>query len=329
MLGETTEGDVMLRVFAAALLCIGLVRSVSAQEVYPSRPVKVIAPFAAGGTADVVARFTADRLSRISGQQFVVENRAGASGAIAMEALKRSPKDGYTLIITSGAPVVLLPHIRKTPYDPETDFIPVAMICTTVVGYAVHSSLPVKTFQEFVTYARANKGKLNYASAGVGSNQHIRNEMLSRALDLGLTHVPYKSAGEALSDVLAGQIQVIAEAVVFEHARAGRLRILAVYDTERHPDFPDAPPIGEVTGKPEIALPAWTVVLAPAGTPQPVVDKLNALVAEAMNNDEIKAKMWTQGYRVGTTTSAQASAIIKKDSKLYKAAIEEYGIKAE
>jgi tripartite-type tricarboxylate transporter receptor subunit TctC len=319
----------MFRVLAAALLAVGLVQTVQAQEVYPSKPVRVIAPFAAGGTADVVARFTADRLSRVSGQQFVVENRAGASGAIGMEALKRSPKDGYTIIITSGAPVVLLPHLRKTPYDPEADFIPVSMICTTIVGYAVHPSLPVKTFQEFVTYARANKGKLNYGSAGVGSNQHIRNEMLSRALDLGLVHVPYKSAGEAMTDMLAGQIQIIAEAVVFEHARAGRLRILAVYDTERHPEFPDAPPIAEVSGKPDIAMPAWTVALVPAGTPQPVVDKLNQLLAAAVKDDEFKAKMFTQGYRVGTTTTAEAIATIRKDSQLFKAAIDEYGIKME
>jgi len=319
----------MLRCVAVLLgifFCAGIA---VAQDAYPSRPVRVIAPFAAGGTADVVARFAAERLSRTSGQQFVVENRAGASGAIAMETLKKAPKDGYTLVITSHAPVVILPHLRKTPYEAEADFIPISMIATSIVGYGVHPSLPVKTFAEFVTYARAHRGTLHFGSAGVGSSQHIRNEMLSRALDLDLVHVPYKSAGEAMADVLGGQIQIIAEAVVFEHARSGRLRMLAVYDTERHPDFPDVPLIGEASGRPDIAMPAWVAAFAPAETPQPIIDRLNALIAQAMNHDETRQRMMTQGYRVIYGSTAEASAIVRQDSKAYAKVIAEYGIKAD
>jgi len=307
----------MLRVAVVGLLIASLFQGAQAQESpqsFPSKPVKEIAPFGAGGTADIVARFTAERLSRVSGQQFVVENRAGAAGSIAMETLKRAPKDGYTLVITSQAPVVILPHLRKTSYDPIADFTAVSMIATSIVGLAIHPSIPAKDFKEFVAYAKANPGKLHYGSAGIGSSQHIRNEMLSRALDLGLVHVPYKSAGEAMIDVVAGQIQVMGEAVVFEHARAGRLRVLAVYDTQRHPDFPDAPIIGEASGKPDIAMPAWVAAFVPAGTPDGLVERLNGLLAEAMNHEETRARMYTQGYRVNHVATAEANAIVRKDS---------------
>lgn len=294
---------------------------------YPARPVRVLVPAAAGGTADVVGRQISDRLSRLSGQQFVVENRAGGAGAIGIEALTRAPRDGYTIAITAHSPIMITPHLRTVGYDPATDLVAVAMLAENVAALAVHPSVPAQTFRTFIDYARANKGKLNYVSGGPGSIQHLRIEMLNRLGDLGMEQVPYKSAGEGMNDVLAGLVPVVFESVVFNFARTGQLRLLAVSDDVRHPEFPDIPTIKEVL--PAFRFPSWTAMFVATGTPRDAVVRLNALVNEVLREKDMVEQMWKGGYRVVTTSPEETRAVYERDSVYFKQAIAEVGLKKE
>lgn len=268
-----------------------------AQDDYPSRPVRIIIPYPAAASTDNIGRPLADRLSRAFGQQFVIENRGGAGGTLGAELLTKSAPDGYTLMITPQTPIVVLPSLRKVGYDPKNDFIPVARMSEVITGFAVHPSLGVKTLPEFIALAKAKPGKIVFVSAGVGTITHLRGEMLKVLAGIDMLHVPYKGNGEALPDLLAGNVHAMFEAVVFPHVKAGKLTLLAVVDDVRHPDFPDTPTIKE-SGFPDYDMPIWFGTYAPRGTPRAIIDKLHLEISRIHGDQDFAAKQMALGMRV-------------------------------
>ncbi len=275
----------------------GFPRRARAQSGYPSRPVRVIVPYAPGAGTDFVVRAVAERLSRQMGQQFVVEHRGGAAGTVGTETVARSAPDGYTILMTPQAPIQLLPHLRKLSYDPLTDLVVVGRMGESISGFTVHPSLGVKNMAEFVALAKANPGKFTYATAGVGSVNHLRAETLKLMANIDLLHVPYKGVGEALPDLLAGNVQCMFDSSVFPHARAGKLSLLAVLADERYSEFPDVGTMKE-QGFPNYDVPVWYGAFAPAGVPPQIVEALHREIGTVHADKEFQAKQFAGGIRI-------------------------------
>lgn len=278
----------------AALLATGFAQ---AQTAWPTRPVRVIIPYVPGSGTDFIVRSMTDRLSRQTGQQFVVEHRGGGSGTLGTEAVARSAPDGYTLLFTPQAPIVLLPHLRKLAYDPLKDFVAIARFGEVIAGYAVHPSLGVKNMAEFVALAKRQPGKITFVSAGVGSVNHLRGETLKLMAGIDLLHVPYRGNGEAVPDLLSGQVHSIFDSLVFPHVKAGKLVLLAILDDERYSEFPDIPTMKE-QGFPEFDIPIWVGAYAPAGVPAPVIERLHREIAPVYDDPEFRARLFTGGWRI-------------------------------
>jgi tripartite-type tricarboxylate transporter receptor subunit TctC len=314
---------------ALVALCVLPPLPAIAQSDYPTKPVRLIIPYPAGGSTDNIARPLAERLSRALGQQFVVENRGGAGGTLGAEAAAKAAPDGYTLLITPQTPLVVLPNLRKVSYDPK-DFIPIARMTEVVTGFAVHPSLGVTTLQEFVALAKQRPGKISFVSAGVGTITHLRGELLKIMAGIDLLHVPYRGNGEALPDLLAGNAHAMFEAIVFPHVKAGKLTLLAVVDDERHPDFPNTPTIKE-SGFPDYEAPIWFGAFAPKGTPMPIVDKLAREIAKIHDDKEFREKQMTFGMKVyaKAETPEQIGKRIAEQTLIFADIIKKAGVSAE
>jgi tripartite-type tricarboxylate transporter receptor subunit TctC len=254
-----------------------------AQEAWPNKAVRVIVNFGPGGSADNTMRPFAERLTKLLGQQIVIENRGGASGALGLEALMKSPPDGYTFGVTPSLSMVILPHLRKTPYDPLKDFAPVVNMTTGTLLLAVHPSLPVNTVQEFADYVKKNPGKVSWGTAGVGSFGHLLCESFKLQIGGDILHVPYRGGGESLQDFLAGVHQVHADPNTLPHVTAGKAKLLAVSDRQRHPHFPDVPLLKEIY--PELDYVAWFAMYAPLGTPPDIIKQMNKAVNDVITTD--------------------------------------------
>jgi tripartite-type tricarboxylate transporter receptor subunit TctC len=291
----------MIHLFRAfvVLAALALASPASAQN-YPARPITVVAPFPPGASVDALARITRDPLSEILGQTIVVENRAGAGGSTGAGAVANAAPDGYTLMITVNAPITMNMYMQKNiPFDPKRAFTPITFAAETSLLLAVHPSLPAKTVAELVAYAKTSTGKLSYGSAGVGSGHHITGELLKQKTGIDMNHVPYRGGGPAIQDLVAGHIQISfgTPPAILPQSSAGRIRILAVSEEKRFPDLPDVPTIAETV--PGVTLPAtWLGLLAPAGTPGPIVDKLNAAMLAALQRPDVVAKLKQQGLLV-------------------------------
>ena len=314
---------------ALVALCALLALPAFAQSDYPTKPVRLIIPYPAGGSTDNIARPLAERLSRAFGQQFVIENRGGAGGTLGAEAAAKAAPDGYTLLITPQTPLVVLPNLRKVNYDPK-DFIPIGRMTEVVTGFAVHPSLGVSTLQEFVALAKQRPGKISFVSAGVGTITHLRGELLKIMAGIDLLHVPYRGNGEALPDLLAGNAHAMFEAIVFPHVKAGKLTLLAVVDDERHPDFPNTPTIKE-SGFPDYEAPIWFGAFAPKGTPRPIVDKLAKEIAKIHDDKEFREKQMTFGMKVyaKAETPEQIGKRIAEQTLIFADIIKKAGVSAE
>jgi tripartite-type tricarboxylate transporter receptor subunit TctC len=274
-----------------------LAPAVWAQSDWPNRPVRVVVPYAPGSGTDFIVRAMAERLSRQLGQQFVVEHRAGAAGALGTEGVAKAPADGYTILMSPQAPIEVIPHLRKLPYDALKDFVLVGRMGEVTAGFAVHPSLGVKNVAEFVALAKKQPGKITFVSAGVGSVNHLRGETLKLMAGIDLLHVPYRGNGEALPDLLAGNVHVMFDTVVFQHAKAGKLTILAVLADERIPEFPDVATMKE-QGFPDFDLPIWFGTWVPAGVPRPIIERLHKEIATVHADEEFRAKQAAGGIHV-------------------------------
>jgi len=314
---------------AGALLAMGLAGEAVAQAAsWPDKPVKLILPYAPGGATDLIGRPWADKLGQVFGQQFVIENRGGAGGMIGTEAAAKSAPDGYTFLLTPGATLTILPHLRQAPYDGMKSFDPVGRVGDLVSGFVIHPAVGVKTFQEMVEYAKKNPGKLAYGSAGLGTATQLRVEMLKYRAGIDILHVPYRGSADALNDLLPNNIQMMNEINVLPHVKAGKLILLNINSPQRHPDFPDVPTLTEL-GYPGADVPIWFFICAPAGTPKDVIGKLNAKMVEIAKSDEMIAKLRTINVVVPPQSPEEVGAYLLDDSKRNADLIKAANIKLE
>jgi tripartite-type tricarboxylate transporter receptor subunit TctC len=271
-------------------ICLSTGALAQAQS-WPERTVKIVVPFAPGGATDQTARVWADKLSQAFGQQFIIENRGGgASGSIGVEGVAKSARDGYTFLYTPNASIAVVPSLRKVGFDAVKDFDPVARTGDAIVGFTIHPSLGIKTFQEMIDYAKQNPGKLTYGSSGVGMANHLRLEAIKTKFDIDILHVPYRGGADSLNDHLPGVVHMMNEPVTLAHVKAGKLILLNINGPKRHPEFPDVPSTTEL-GIADAEIPIWFSIWAPAGTPKEIREKMNAKMAEIAETADMKAKM--------------------------------------
>ena len=297
---------------------------------WPSRPVRIIVPFPAGGTADVLPRFIAERLAAKWGQPFLVENRAGAAGNIGAEAVYRADPDGYTLLSAPPPPLVINPSLYpKLGFDP-VQFVTVSVMAEVPNVFLMHPKIPANTVNEAIAYAKANPGKLNYASQGSGSTSHLTAEMF-KAMGGGLTitHVPYKGTAPALADLLGGQIEIMFDnlGVSLQHVRSGKLKALAVASEKRIAALPDVPAMAEIL--PGFVSVAWFGVVAPPRTPPGIADKLSAAIAEALKTPELRKRLVELSAEPVGNTPAEMAAYMRQDAERWRNVIRAANVKAE
>jgi len=314
----------------AALLsaCCGL--AAQAQP-YPNRPVRLIAPFPAGGLADVLARAVGDELSRSLGQPVIVENRAGAGGNVGAEVVARASPDGYTLMMSSAGILTANQFLyAKMPFDPEKDFVPVSNVADMPMLVVVSPKVEAKTLGELVAFARANPNKLNFGSPGVGTTGHLGLALFMYAAKIKLTHVPYRGAAPAITDLLAGQIDGVVDnpPTVLPHIEAGKLRPLAVAAKSRMPLLPDLPTADEA-GLPGYEASSWFGIVAPAGTPPAIVARLQQDIATALKQPNVQQRFAKSGARLLGNTPEEFAQQIRQDRQMWGAVINAAGIKAE
>jgi len=298
-----------------------------AQAAWPSRPVKIIVPFGAGGGTDNLARFWAEKLGQAFGQPFVVENRGGASGLIGTEAAAKSAPDGYTLLLSSNSSTVSLPLLRPVPYD-QKSLIPVVRVGDAVTGFCVHPSTGLKSVKDLVDYAKANPGKLSCCSAGVGTSSHMRMETLAYRTGVKFLHVPYRGGADALNDLLAGTVNFMNDPTCNPSARAGKLNMLCVNHSVRSPEFPDAPTLTEA-GYPNSDATLWFSIWAPAGVPRSIIEAVHAKVTEISKAPDVPARLLLSGMLPVTSTHEELLAFREANWKETAELIKVANIKLE
>ncbi len=317
------------RSFALLLIVLVLPAAALAQS-YPSKPIRTIVPYPPGNAADILARLIGPKVSDRIGQQFVVDNRAGASGQIGMELLAHSAPDGYTLGVGQGGNLAVAPHTyKKIPYDPLKDFVPVVLLATNYLGLVANVDQPFKTVREMIDWAKANPGRLAYASNGEGSFPHLGFEMLGVMAGFKFTHVPYKGSAQIVTDLIGGQVQVAMESFTstVTQVRAGKLRILAITNTARDPAQTDAPTVAETV--PGYDMRGWFGVLAPAGTPRAIVQRLNEEFNRAMQLPDIREKMVTQGLIVPNQPPEGFGDLIRSDYDKFAKLVKDIGFQPQ
>ena len=302
----------------------------AATPTYPTKPIRMIAPFAPGGGADYVARVAAQKLNAALGQPVVVDNRGGAGGAIGTELAARSPADGYTLLLGSQGPFAILPVISaKLAYDPVKDFAPVTVVCSFPFVLVVNPALPVKSVQELIALAQAKPGQLNFGSPGNGSTTHLANELLKVLAKIDVVHVPYKGVAPAVADVLAGQLQFMSGdlSTLMPQVKAGRVRALAVTGAKRSTLVPELPTVAE-SGLPGYEASGWFGVIAPGATPREVVARLNAALVKGVMETDARERLAALGGEVVANTPAEFSARIRDDLAKWRKLAAVIGLKA-
>jgi tripartite-type tricarboxylate transporter receptor subunit TctC len=311
-------------------LLLGAVSAVLAQS-YPSRPIRFIVPFAPGGSTDTLARTLSIKLAEALGQQVVVDNRAGGNGNIGTDLVAHAAPGGYTILLGYIANLAIGPSLyAKLPYDPIRDFAPVTLLAVAPNILVVHPSVPAKNFQEFIAYAKANPAKINFASSAVASPGHLSGELLNLAAGIHMQHVPYKGAGQAVVDLVGGQVQMMVSGMssVMPHIKAGRLRPLAVTGARRSPAVPEVPTIAE-SGFPKFEATAWYGVLAPAGTPLPIVTRLHDEIIRALKMPDVKERLEYVGFEIVGSTPAAFGAYIKAEITKWAPVVKASGAKPE
>lgn len=275
------------------LMCLGILAAAGqvSAETYPSRPVKLIVPFPAGGPTDVQARIVAQEMSKTLGQQIVVDNRGGAGGSIAAQAAATSPPDGYTMFFATGGTHGINPSLYKNvPYDAVKDFDPVVYISTSPNVFVANPKFPANTMAELIDYAKKNPGKVNYATAGIGTTTHMSAELLQSVSGVNIVHVPYRGGGPAMNDLLGAQIELMVDGLpsAMPHIKAGSIKALAVTTSTRTASAPEIPTVAETV--PGYEAVAWFGLVVPKGTPKEAIEKLNAVANQALQSDLVKAR---------------------------------------
>jgi tripartite-type tricarboxylate transporter receptor subunit TctC len=294
---------------------------------WPNKPIRLIVNYGPGGGSDNATRPFAERLSKVLGQQAVIENKGGASGVIGAEAVIKSPPDGYTFLATPSLTVVLVPHLRKISFDPLKDLVPVTQFAEGTLLIAVHPSVPANSIQELVAYAKANPGKLSWGTPGVGTYGHLLCETFKHLTGTDILHVPYRGTGEAIPDFLAGIHHIQADPVTLPHVAAGKAKLLAVLGRSRRPDFPNVPMLKEII--PEMDFVVWFGIFAPPGTPAPIVAKMAEAMNKVAREPEVKDVLFKLALAPNPGTPDEAVALLKSDYERYGKLIRQFNIRAE
>jgi len=293
----------LVSLLAAAMT---VVPAQAAAQTYPTKPVRLMVPFVPGGNTDIIARVVAPEMSKALGQQLVIENRGGAGSTIGTEVVAKSPPDGYTLLLVSAAHVINPAMIKKLPYDSIRDFAPISVVADVPTAFAIHPTLPVKNVKEFIALAKARPGQLNYSTAGRGTVGHLSAELLSSIAQIKMVHIAYKGTGQSITDLIAGhvQLQFSSMPAVINHARAGKLRLLAQTGEKRSAAAKDVPTMLE-SGVKGFVVSSGFGLLAPAGTPRPVIDRVHGALLKALAEPNVRNNLSGQGAEpVGNTPEA-------------------------
>ena len=320
------RGAAALTTIIVAVAALGLSAGPSSAQDWPARPVKIVVPYGAGGISDVVARMVADRLGAKFGQRFIIETHPGANGAIGTEYAVRSAPDGYTLYHAGGAEFSVVPLMQKLAYDPIRDLSPISMTTVNGMAMAINRDLPVHSVAEFIAYARANPGKINYASVGRGSNSDLTPAAFAARAGLQLVDVPYTGAPPVILALVNGTIQLFFGNVsdIVGSVRSGDVRLLAVSSAKRMPQFPDVPTVSETV--PGFVMTGWNGFFAPAGTPRPIIARLAQAIAEACHDPDVVAKLANLSLDAVGGTPEELAAAIKADQPVYRQAMEAAGL---
>jgi tripartite-type tricarboxylate transporter receptor subunit TctC len=316
---------------AGALALLAFCCGAAAQgEAYPSRVVRIVAPFPPAGAADLLSRILAEEIGPTLGQNVIVENRAGAGGRVGTEAVVRSPPDGYTLLMASQATNAINPALYNLNFDPAKDLVSVAPVASVASVLVVNPSVKANTLQELLALARAEPGKLTFGSAGIGGATHLAMELLENLAKVDLTHVPYRGTAPAMTDVLGGRINMMFDTLptALPHIQSGGVRALAVSTPQRHPVLPDVPTAAEagVTGYDAVG---WYGIFAPAGTPEPIVASLSSVIKTALAKPEFRARLTAQGVDPLPGDPAEFQAFVARDRARWTDLIRAANIKAE
>lgn len=295
---------------------------------YPARPVRVIAPFGTGGALDLTARTAGTKMQESMMQNIIVDNRPGAGGVIGADLVAKAPADGYTVLLASPAEIAVLPHLQKMPYQVTKDFAPVSLAVVTPLILVVNPALPAKNVKELIGLAKSRPGQLTYASAGTGGVQHLAGELLKINMKIDMTHIPYKGAGPAMPDLMGGHVMLFFSGMppAMPHVRSGRLRALAVTTPKRSSAAPDVPTMGEA-GVPGFDISNWFAYFVPAGTPQPVIARLNSEINRALGLKDVKDKLGSVGAETVGTTPDELAKFVKAESDKFAQLIKVSGAK--
>jgi tripartite-type tricarboxylate transporter receptor subunit TctC len=315
---------ILIRILLGAVL---LLPSLAAAEDYPSKPIRLIVPFPPGGPNDIIARVVGQRMSEIAKQPVVIDNRSGQAGALGTDAVAKSAPDGYTIAITSASSLAILPTMEKIAYDPQKDLAPVTLVATVPEMLVVASNVPAKNMAELVALAKAEPGKLNFASAGIGGLPHLAGELFKLTAKIDIVHVPYRGAAPAINDLLGQQVQMtfLDLPVILPQIKAGNLRPIALGTKARSPLAPDVPTTAEV-GMPDVLADNWYGMVAPAATPKDVIAKLNKITTEAMSDPGVKEKLADQGLTLVPQTPDQFRSFIVAENAKWSKVIKDAGV---
>jgi tripartite-type tricarboxylate transporter receptor subunit TctC len=314
----------------AASLWLGLSFTAAAQD-YPTRAIRLVVPYPPGGPTDVVARIVANAMAEKLGQPLVVENRpGGAAGTVGGRYVASADPDGYTLVMSQVGSLTVAPFLYKLDYDPIKDFAPIGIVAETPEILTINPSLPANSVAEFVAYAKSNPGKIDFASPGVGTLPHLLGEQLQLAAGIKLTHVPYRGAGPAVSDLLGGQVQVMFDStsVMLPHIEAGRLRALAISSASRITQIPNVPTVAEA-GYPQLTESLWTALLAPAATPEPIIQKLNGALNESVKTPEVQRAYANLDVVTRTLSPQELRTFMAEEVRKWAQVVARAGIKGE
>lgn len=315
----------LLPLIAIALL--SMAPAAMAQEAWPNKPIRLVVPYPAGGSSDNIGRFVAQGLERALGQAVVVENKGGAGGTIGAELVSRAAGDGYTFLVAPTAVFAITAHLRKVPYDPFNDFIPIAKLTGSYSIATARKDAPFNTMQELVAAAKKAPGKYTYGSAGSATATHLAGEMVSHKAGIKLLHVPYKGSAAALADLLGGQIDMIFDPVSLTQVKAGNVKAIGVMSKNRHPELPDVATVQE-QGL-DLDTRSWFAIFAPKGTPKAIVDRVAAEAEKMLKNDDTRAELLKVSQYPDYVGPAAFAAQIKKDSSFFKDLITSANIRVE
>lgn len=318
----------LIRLFAA--MCAGFATLGASAQAFPTKPITVVVPYAVGGTTDIVARLVGQQIGNGLGQPIVVDNKTGGGGTIGWGTVARAPADGHTLLTTEMSMTIAPSIVQNLPFDANKGFSHITVAASAPHVLVINPNVPAKTIKEFIALAKASPGKLNYGSGGNGTNTHLGGELFKREAGVSLTHIPYRGAGAVLQDLMGGQVQALVTSLptALPHIKSGKLRALVVTSTKRSPQLPDVPSAPEA-GLPKMVMDFWVGFAAPANTPQPVVDKLNAAIVAAVNSEEGKKRLADQGLTPVASSPRDTARMVEAETKRWGEVVKAAGIKAE